>query len=109
VEVVRAGGMLVARCAGCGAALAHAPAGWRTGAGVARATLGTAEYDDRAGVWAPFRAAGPVLLGEYVCPGCARLLATEIVLDGVTHEDDVRPDFYVGACGNDLPAGRGPW
>jgi N-methylhydantoinase B len=107
VEVVRVGEKLVARCAGCGAGLALAPAGWR--AGVARGTLGTAEYAERAGVWAPFRAAGAVVLCEYVCPGCGRLLATEVGLDGAAHEDDVRPDFYVGASSRDLPAGRGPW
>ncbi|TMA74057.1 MAG: hypothetical protein E6J77_24165, partial [Deltaproteobacteria bacterium] len=109
VEVVRVRGQLVARCAGCGAGLALAPAGWRTGAGVAHSTLGTTEYGERAGVWAPFRAAGAVVLCEYVCPGCGQLLATEVGIDGVTHEDDVRPDFYVGASGGDLPAGRGPW
>ena len=109
VEVVRVRGQLVSRCAGCGAGLALAPEGWRTGAGVARSTLGTTEYGERAGVWAPFRAAGAVVLCEYVCPGCGQLLATEVGIDGVTHEDDVRPDFYVGASGGDLPAGRGPW
>src|SRR5439155_20360446 len=109
VEVVGARRKLVARRAGCGAGLAHAPASWKTGAGVTRCMLGTAEYAERAGVWAPFRGTGPVVLREYVCPGCGRLLATEVVLDRAPQEDDVRPDSYVRAPGRALPAGPRSW
>jgi N-methylhydantoinase B len=96
VEVVRAEGGLVARCAACGAGLARAPSGWKAGAGVAECTLGTPEFAARAGTWAPLRAEGAVVLREYVCPGCARLLETEVVLAGTPRTDDVRPAFYVG-------------
>jgi N-methylhydantoinase B len=94
VEVVRTDGGLVARCTACGAGLGRAPRGWKSGAGVAECTLGTAEYAERTGAWAPLRASGPVLLREYVCPACARLLETEIALAGTVAEDDVRPAFY---------------
>jgi N-methylhydantoinase B len=96
VEVVRADAELVARCAACGAGLAHAPHGWKAGAGVAECVLGTPDFLTRAGVYAPERTDVPVVLREYVCPGCARLLETEVVLAGTPREDDVRPDFYFG-------------
>jgi acetone carboxylase gamma subunit len=94
---VRVGPRLVARCAACGAGLAEAPAGWRAGAGLARARLGTAEYAARTGAWAPLRASGPVELREYVCPGCARLLDVEVALEGTPAEDDAEPEFWTSA------------
>jgi N-methylhydantoinase B len=94
VEVVRDRAELVARCAACGAGFAHAPQGWKTGAGLAECTLGTPEYGTRTGAAAPLRASGAVVLREYICPGCARLLETEVVLAGTPREDDVRPEFY---------------
>jgi N-methylhydantoinase B len=97
VEAVRVGPRLVARCAACGAGLAEAPAGWRAGAGLARARLGTAEYAARTGAWAPLRASGPVELREYVCPGCARLLDVEVALEGTPAEDDAEPEFWTSA------------
>ena len=98
VEVVRAAGVLVARCSGCGAGLGRAPAGWKQGAGVAESMLGTSGYTERTGAWAPLRSGEAVVLLEYVCPGCARLLETEVVLAGTAREDDVRPDFWVGGA-----------
>jgi N-methylhydantoinase B len=94
VEVVRTGGALVARCAGCGAGLVRAPAGWKSGAGVAETAVGSAEYAAITGAWAPFRAAGEVVFREYLCPGCVRLFETEVVLGGTPREDDVRPAFW---------------
>jgi N-methylhydantoinase B len=95
VEVVRAGGGLVARCAGCGAGLARAPQGWKTGAGVAECTVGTAEFAAVAGTWAPVRPEGPIVLREFICPGCAGLLETEVAPATAEREEDVRPDFWV--------------
>jgi N-methylhydantoinase B len=97
VEVVPAGPALVARCAGCGAGLSRAPQSWKAGAGVAETTVGTREYAALTGAWAPRRAAGAAVLREYVCPGCARLLETEVVLAGMPREDDVRPAFWTEA------------
>lgn len=94
VEVVRAAGRLVARCAACGAALAAAPAGWKGGAGLAETVLGTPEYAARAGTWAPRRAEGAVVMREWICPGCAALLDVEVALEGTPAEDDVRPRFW---------------
>jgi len=97
VEVVRAGGALLARCAACGAGLARAPGLWKAGAAVAETTLGTPAYTAAAGATAPLRAAGAVVLREHFCPGCARLLETEVVLAGTPPEADVRPAFWAGA------------
>jgi N-methylhydantoinase B len=97
VEAVRTGDALVARCAGCGAGLGAAPAGWKRGAGLAECTLGHPEYAERTGAWAPVRASGPIVLREWICPGCARLLETEVVVAGTAQEDDVRPGFWTGA------------
>jgi N-methylhydantoinase B len=97
VEAVRAGRGLVARCAACGAGLAHAPSGWKTGAGLAETTLGTPEYAERTGASAPRRESGAVLLREWVCPGCAGLLDTAVVITGTPCEDDVRPAFWTGS------------
>jgi N-methylhydantoinase B len=94
VEAVRAGGVLVARCAACGAGLSHAPAGWKRGAGLAECTLGGPAYAERTGAWAPARASGPIVLREWICPGCARLLETEVVAEGTGAEDDVSPEFW---------------
>jgi N-methylhydantoinase B len=96
VEVVRAGRRLVARCVDCGAGLAHAPAGWKGGAGMAESVLGTPACAAVTPAWAPLRGGGPVVLREWVCPGCARLLDTEVVLEGTAAEDDVRPEFWCG-------------
>jgi len=97
VEVVRSGGALVARCAACGAGLAHAPGSWKAGAAVAETTLGTPAYTAVSGAAAPLRAAGAVVLREHFCPGCARLLETEVVVGGTPPEADVRPEFWAGA------------
>ena len=97
VEVVRAADGLRARCAGCGAGLGSAPGGWKRGAGVAETTVGTPEYGAITGAWAPLRPDAPVVLREYVCPGCDRLLETEVVVAGTPPEDDVRPAFWVDA------------
>ena len=97
VEVVRVAGGLQARCAGCGAGLGSAPASWKRAAGVADTTVGTAEYAAITGAWAPPRAAEPIVLREYVCPGCGRLLETEVFPAGTPSEDDVRPAFWVSA------------
>ncbi len=98
VDVVRMAGGLVARCAGCGTLLARAPEGWRAGAGVAECEVGTSEYAARTGASAPWRERAPVVLREYVCPGCARLLDVEVVLAGTAPEDDVRPDFWTATA-----------
>ena len=42
------------------------------------------------------RAAGAVVLREHFCPGCARLLETEVVVGGTPPEADVQPEFWVG-------------
>lgn len=97
VEVVRAHDRLVARCAGCGAGLGLAPVTWKRGAGLAECTLGDPEYAERTGAWAPRRASGPIVLREWICPGCARLLETEVLAAGTATEDDVRPDFWTRA------------
>jgi N-methylhydantoinase B len=97
VEVVRAARTLVARCADCGAGLARAPAGWKGGAGVAESVLGTPACAGIAPAWAPRREGSEVVLREYVCPGCARLLEVEVTLAGTAGEDDVRADFWVGS------------
>ena len=97
VEVVRSGGALVARCAACGAGLARAPGSWKAGAAVAETTLGTPAYTAVSGAAAPLRAAGAVVLREHFCPGCARLLETEVVVGGTPPEADVRPEFWAGA------------
>ena len=94
IDVVRAGHTLVARCAACGAGLATAPASWKGAAGVAECTVGEPACAERVGTWAPRRDAGPVVLREYFCPGCARLLETEVVLAGTPAGDDVRPRFW---------------
>ena len=96
VEVVRSGGALVARCAACGAGLARAPGSWKAGAAVAETTLGTPAYTAVSGAAAPLRAAGAVVLREHFCPGCARLLETEVVVGGTPPEADVQPEFWVG-------------
>ena len=96
VEVVGAGGALLARCAACGAGLARAPGSWKAGAAVAETTLGTPAYTAVSGATAPRRAAGAVVLREHFCPGCARLLETEVVLAGTPPEADVRPEFWAG-------------
>src|SRR5262249_5636514 len=93
VEVVRVADGLLARCAACGAGLGTAPGGWKRGAGVAETTVGSSEYAAITGAWAPLRPDGPVVLREYVCPGCDRLLETEVVVAGTAPEDDVRPAF----------------
>jgi len=95
VDVVRTPGALVARCVECATALARAPESWKRGAGVAECVVGSPEYAERTAAWAPVRASGPVVFREYVCPGCARLLETEVALAGTPPEDDVRPAFYV--------------
>ena len=92
-----AGGALLARCAACGAGLARAPGLWKAGAAVAETTLGTPAYTAAVGATAPLRAAGAVVLREHFCPGCARLLETEVVLAGTPPEADVRPAFWAGA------------
>ena len=97
MEVVRSGGALVARCAACGAGLARAPGSWKAGAAVAETTLGTPAYTAVSGAAAPLRAAGAVVLREHFCPGCARLLETEVVVGGTPPEADVRPEFWAGA------------
>jgi N-methylhydantoinase B len=97
VDVVRVAGALVARCAACGAGLAVAPASWRAGAGHAETVLGTPEYAERTAGAAPFRAGGPVVLHEWLCPGCVRLLDTAVLLSGTPAEDAVRPAFWVSA------------
>jgi N-methylhydantoinase B len=94
VEAVRAGHTLAARCAACGAGLSHAPDGWKRGAGLAECTLGEAAYAERTGAWAPLRASGPIVLREWICPGCARLLETEVLTAGTGIEDDVCPEFW---------------
>jgi acetone carboxylase gamma subunit len=38
-----------------------------------------------------------VVLREWICPGCATLLDTEVVLAGTPREDDVRPAFWTDA------------
>jgi N-methylhydantoinase B len=96
IDVVRARGTLVARCAACGTGLARAPEPWKTGAGVAETIVGSPEYTERTGAWAPLRDAGPVVLREWICPGCARVLDTEVALASAAREDDVRPAFWTG-------------
>ena len=91
---MRAGDALVARCAACGTGLSHAPAGWKRGAGLAECTLGEPAYAERTGAWAPPRASGPIVLREWICPGCARLLETEVLAAGTDAEDDVCPEFW---------------
>jgi N-methylhydantoinase B len=97
VDVVRVADGLLARCAGCGAGLGTAPGGWKRAAGVAETTVGTPAYVAITGAWAPLRPDAPVVLREYVCPGCDRLLETEVVVAGTPPEDDVRPAFWVDA------------
>ena len=58
----------------------------------------TPAYAERTGAWAPVRAEGPVTFREYVCPGCACRLDTEVTLGGAARMDDVRPEFYVAAA-----------
>jgi N-methylhydantoinase B len=94
IDVVRVGRTRVARCAGCGAGLAVAPAPWKEGAARAECTLGTPEYTARTGATAPLRSGTPVVLREWLCPGCVRLLDTEVVLAGTPVESDVRPRFW---------------
>jgi acetone carboxylase gamma subunit len=64
---------------------------------VAETIVGSPEYGALTGAWAPARTPEPVLLREYVCPGCTRLLDTEVVVVGTPREDDVRPAFWVRA------------
>jgi N-methylhydantoinase B len=94
VEVVRAGRGLVARCADCGTGLARAPRDWKDGAGRAETVLGTPEHAAITPAWAPRRAAGAVVLREWFCGGCARLLETQVALAGTPAEIEVRPDFW---------------
>jgi hypothetical protein len=63
---------------------------------MAESVLGTPAYATVTPAWAPLRGGGPVVLREWVCPGCARLLDTEVVLEGTAAEDDVRPEFWCG-------------
>jgi acetone carboxylase gamma subunit len=85
---------LTAFCANCRQKLATAPACWKTGAALAESHLGGST---RSFVVAPVvRRRNPrVILREFFCPGCTTLLESEVVLEGTSIEDDVRPDFYV--------------
>ena len=96
VEVVRDGPVLVARCAACGAGLAHAPGSWKAGTAVAETILGTPAYTAVSGATAPPRATAPVVLRECFCPGCSRLLETDVVLAGAPPAADAAPAFWAG-------------
>ncbi len=101
VEVVRTRAGLVARCAACGAGLATAPRGWKSAAGVAECVVGSPEYAERAGTPAPVRTEGAVVLREYICPACARILETEVAVAGTPPLDDVRPAFWIESSPGD--------
>ena len=96
VEVVRDGPVLVARCAACGAGLAHAPGSWKAGTAVAETILGTPVYSAVSGATAPPRATAPVVLCECFCPGCSRLLETDVVLAGAPPAAGAAPAFWAG-------------
>lgn len=91
--VETAGGRVEARCAACDEPLSLAPATWKSGAAIAETPLGPATAAFFVAPVVPRRDPA-VILRELFCPGCARVLESEVVLEGTPIEDDVRPAFY---------------
>ena len=108
VEIVERGGRRHARCGRCRAYLATAPASWKAGAVFGERTIDPPDGgrpDERDVAGAASRRAPTVVMREVFCPRCATALDVEVVVAGVSPEDDAAPITYGGEEGGGPAAG----